>query len=296
MSKEGPILFVRGGALGDFVLTMPVLASCFATGRPVHVACASRHLPLVRACGTPERFWDIDGAESLWMFGGADPVGFADAVVFAEGRAGLPVARCHWVNARPPAGVPAWAHFASVLPGYFPAVDPRLVLGAQRLRPDRPIVLAPGASDARRSWALSRWLALRDRLAETHPVVLVGGPLETWADYRPGLEELCGLAASAGAWLGPDSGPSHLASRFGAPTLVVFPTDDHTWAPAGATVLAWGVEEGEVVEILRAEAPLTQGAAGARGSRPGALRQHAVTGPCTHPPHSSSTTSNLPKS
>ena len=68
------ILFVRGGALGDFVLTLPVLAACFATGRRVDVACALRHRPLVRLLGEPGRFWDLDGAESLWMFGGAIPL------------------------------------------------------------------------------------------------------------------------------------------------------------------------------------------------------------------------------
>ncbi len=250
MSEAGPILFVRGGALGDFVLTLPVLAACFATGRPVHVACASRHVPLVLACGAPERIWDIEAIEAMWMFGGLDPVGFAEAVVFAEGRAHLPVQRCHVVAARPPPGVLAWAHFASVLPAGFPVADPKLRLRALPLRGDRPIVLAPGASDTRRSWPLSRWLDLRDRLAPRHPVVLVGGPLEAWADYRPGLEELCALGASAGAWLGPDSGPTHLAARFGAPTFAVFPADDHTWAPAGATVLAWGVGEEELVRVL----------------------------------------------
>ncbi|MSQ03277.1 MAG: hypothetical protein EXR71_15525 [Myxococcales bacterium] len=250
MSEGEPLIFVRGGALGDFVITLPVLAACFATGRAVHVACSSRHLPLVRACGTPARCWDLDAIEALWMFGGADPVGYGEAVVFAEGRALLPVARCHAVASRPPPGVRAWAHFASVLPSHFPLADPWLRLAAPPIRLDRPIVLAPGASDAGRSWPLSRWQVLRDRLAANHPVVLVGGPLEAWATYRPGLEELCGLAASAGAWLGPDSGPTHLAARFGAPTFVVFPTDDHTWMPAGATAVDWAVADEELVRTL----------------------------------------------
>lgn len=107
---DGPLLFVRGGALGDFVLTLPVLAACFATGRRVDVACARRHRPLVEAVGRPHRLWDLDGAEALWMFGGRDPVGYAEAVVFAGARADLPGPVCHAVAARPAPGVTAAAH------------------------------------------------------------------------------------------------------------------------------------------------------------------------------------------
>ncbi|GDX82554.1 hypothetical protein LBMAG42_43650 [Deltaproteobacteria bacterium] len=231
------ILFVRGGALGDFVLTLPALAACFATGRRVDVACAPRHRPLVRLVGEPGRFWDLDGTESLWMFGGVDPVGYTDAVCFAEGRTELPIPTIHAVGSRPPARVPAWKHFMGALPPGWPTPDPGLRLHAPPLRPDRPIVLAPGASDSGRSWPLSEWFRLAETLRPHAPVVLVGGPSEPWAEYRPDLSELIRLAASAGAWLGPDSGPTHLAARMGAPTFAVFRTTDPGWAPYGAEIV-----------------------------------------------------------
>ncbi len=231
------ILFVRGGARGDFVLTLPVLAACFATGRRVDVACARKHQPRVRLIGEPGRFWDLDGVESLWMFGGADPVGYTDAVCFSEGRAELPIPTVHAVASRPPPGVRASQHFAGVLPGSWPPVNPSLCLSAPRLRADRPIVLAPGASDPARSWPLADWLRLAERLRAHAPVVIVGGPSEPWADYRPDLPELVQLAAAAGAWLGPDSGPSHLAARMGAPTFVVSGRTSCVWAPTGAEVV-----------------------------------------------------------
>lgn len=243
----GPILFVRGGALGDFVLTLPVLAACFASGRRVDVACAPRFLPLVHLVGRPGYAWDVEGAESAWMFGGADPVGYGLAVRFAASRAELPVPVHLHVAARPPSGVRAGDHFGSVWPAAWGAVDPALRVSAPPLRAGRPVVLAPGASDPRRSWPLDRWLGLRDCLAHRFEVVLVGGPLEPWADYRPDLPELIGLAAAAGAWIGPDSGPTHLAARLGAPTLAVWGPTDPAWAPVGASVLPATADDATVV-------------------------------------------------
>jgi hypothetical protein len=233
----GPLLFVRGGALGDFVLTLPLLRALFDSGREVHVACARRHLPLVAATGTPARTWDLDGVESLWMFGGRDPVGYAAAWAVGEGRASLPVAGLHTLAARPPPGVSAATHFAPVLPAGLPTPDPSFRLQVRPLRGDAPVVLAPGASDPARSWPLRRWFGLAARLRDLgRPVVVVGGPAEPWADYRPELSELMGLAASVSAWIGPDSGPTHLAARCGASTAAVFGPTDRAWAPAGASV------------------------------------------------------------
>ncbi len=248
----GPLLFVRGGALGDFVLTLPVLAALFQSGREVHVACARRHLPLVAAVGAPARLWDLDGSEALWMFGGADPVGYAAAWVFGEGRADLPVSSTFVTGSRPPPGAAAWAHFAPPLPAGFPQPDPGLRLGVPPLRADRPVVVCPGASDPERSWPLARWFALVEGLrAAGLEVVVVGGPAEPWADYRPDLPELMGLAASASAWIGPDSGPTHLAARCGAPTAALFGPSDRSWAPFGCTVLPWGAAAEQVLAWVR---------------------------------------------
>lgn len=232
------ILFVRGGALGDFVLTLPALAACFATGRRVDVACATKHRPLVRLVGEPGRFWDLDGAESLWMFGGLDPVGYTDAVCFTEGRAQLPIPTIHAVGSRPSPGAPAWRHFLGALPRDWPVPEPGLRLRAHPDRLDHPIVLAPGASDPGRSWPLPEWLRLAEALRPQALVVIVGGPSEPWAEYRPDLPELIRLAAGAGAWLGPDSGPTHVAARMGAPTFVMFRATDPGWAPYGASLVA----------------------------------------------------------
>ncbi|MBA2320807.1 MAG: hypothetical protein H0V89_06595, partial [Deltaproteobacteria bacterium] len=54
--------------------------------------------------------------------------------------------------------------------------------------------------------------------------------------------------AEVAAWLGPDSGPSHLAAAVGTRTGVVFTgaTDPRSWAPLGATVWRAEVEPAEI--------------------------------------------------
>jgi heptosyltransferase III len=51
------------------------------------------------------------------------------------------------------------------------------------------------------------------------------------------LPETAALLASARAWLGNDSGPSHLAALCGTPSTVLFgPTDPRVWRPLGERV------------------------------------------------------------
>ena len=86
---DGPILFVRSGALGDFCLTLPVLAALCDTGRRVDVVCEPRFGALAQRLlrGRIHALFDAGGLASLWMFGGVDPVGYATAIAYSEGYA-----------------------------------------------------------------------------------------------------------------------------------------------------------------------------------------------------------------
>jgi ADP-heptose:LPS heptosyltransferase len=93
-------------------------------------------------------------------------------------------------------------------------------------------------------------------------VVWIRGPAESEeADWTvPTLDHLdltalCALAARCRAWLGPDSGPSHLAAAAGARVGVVFTdaTDPVQWAPLGATLF-----RGDAAAEAVAEWVLTQ--------------------------------------
>jgi ADP-heptose:LPS heptosyltransferase len=120
------------------------------------------------------------------------------------------------------------------------------------------VVLAPGSGGVHKRWPLDRWRAVAGALGRAGvPVRWVRGPDEVeeggWPSdaVAPDLPGLCALAAAAGAWAGPDAGPSHVAAAVGAPAFIVFgPTDPAEWAPPAATVLPWDVEPLALATIL----------------------------------------------
>lgn len=246
-----PALFVRAGALGDFVLSLPVLAALTTLG-PVHVVTAPRYAPLLPPGATP-----IPG-EWMWR-GGPPPARYRLAVAFSptttEALRAAGIAEVRAVAPRPPPGIHAVDHYASVLAGLVD-VDRRPRVEAPAGVPvarndDRPIVLAPGSGGAEKRWPIARWRRVADAIGSARPgarVVWVRGPDEADEDWPvdaacPDLVELVALASSCRAWLGPDAGPSHLAAAVGARVGVVFGvTDPACWAPVGARVWPWDIE------------------------------------------------------
>ena len=174
-------------------------------------------------------------------------------------------------SARPVVGgrVHAADHLASVLSGRLDvpsrarprievpeAVKERARVALAGIGPvaDGYVVLHPGSGGPRKNWPSSRFreLAPLVRDATGLAVVLVVGPAELERDRRcaddlrtvadavfaaPRLPLLAGLLTGAAAYVGNDSGVSHLAAACGAPTVAVFgPTDPAVWAPRGPSV------------------------------------------------------------
>lgn len=248
---------MRAGALGDLVLTLPVLERL----APVDVACAPRYAPLL-----PPGARRVDGD---WIWTAARPPHpYAEAFAFSPTaarclrEAGVPIVR--EIAPRPPAGTHATVHFARGCGLDAPAcgldggwLRPRVRAVADGSVAGRPVVIAPGSGGAEKRWPLARWLAVAEALRGV-PVVWVAGPVEEgepgWPPetLRPGLPGLVALAAACGAWLGPDSGPSHLAAAAGAPVIAVFgPTDPECWAPVGAQVAPWDTSAASMAASAR---------------------------------------------
>jgi ADP-heptose:LPS heptosyltransferase len=115
------------------------------------------------------------------------------------------------------------------------------------------VVIHPGAGSPAKCWPLNRFVDLVDELKKAGRTVrFVTGETErdrwapadlaTLAATAPhrqcnSLLELLGEIASAGAFIGNDSGPGHLAGMIGVPTLGLFgPTAPVNWGPIGPKV------------------------------------------------------------
>jgi ADP-heptose:LPS heptosyltransferase len=118
---------------------------------------------------------------------------------------------------------------------------------------DTILLLHPGSGSRAKCWPTERFAELGGRLrAEGCAVVMTLGPVESermTADEMKMLSnetpiirprraiDLSILLATVDAYVGNDSGVSHLAASVGAPTVAIFgPTDPRLWAPLGEHV------------------------------------------------------------
>lgn len=302
-------LFVRGGALGDLIVSLPILSALLRSGWEVDVAVKPRFVSLL----PPQvgRRLDVGGADLLWLYAGnpAPPglgpwdVGVAFSAIVGDGlrRAGVgevfvapPLVSGARASTQWGAAFGAWARQAGLT--IAETGDPRIeasvlrhargagAVGAEEgdsgTRPgaaragadtsDRqkcsieahhsraPVLIGPGAGSAGKRWSIARWgeVAAAITARGAGPVWWVRGPEEVdepgWPQedvLSPGLLETAALAATALIWLGPDSGPAHVAAAVGAEVGVVFgPSDASVWAPPGAVVFDWETAPAVVAE------------------------------------------------
>ena len=116
------------------------------------------------------------------------------------------------------------------------------------------VAIHPGSGSAAKNWPADQYASLVDRLHAEYGLasVVLGGPADAEAlvvlHDRPGqppaaelverpLLVVAALLGRAAAFLGNDSGLSHLAGLLGVPTLALFgPSDPTVWAPLGPRV------------------------------------------------------------
>ncbi len=120
-----------------------------------------------------------------------------------------------------------------------------MTLVRHRLEAGNFIVLMPGSGSPKKNWPAERFIELAGLLRRTRPAAIILGPAE--AGYKrffadcgipvlQGLElgEVAAIARMAAAFVGNDSGISHLAAATGTPGVVLFgPTDPGRWRPLG---------------------------------------------------------------
>jgi ADP-heptose:LPS heptosyltransferase len=121
------------------------------------------------------------------------------------------------------------------------------------------LAIHPGSGSQAKNWPLSRFAALVETVSQGAAWLLVEGPAEagklTALRRLPGARVASGIPprvlgavlSAAGAYVGNDSGVTHLAACWGAPTVALFgPTDPQSWAPIGPRVRVLAAPGGDL--------------------------------------------------
>jgi heptosyltransferase-3 len=256
------ILILRGGALGDFIVTLPAIAAlrtAFPTARielvgnataatlalnrqlldAVHSQHESRWSALYTSAPFPSAFsaWlgSFDLIINFWPDSDGDlarhfPLHPAQRFLTAPALPTLAPAAAHYCAPLQQLGIVAPSSFYALA---APATSARL------------IALHPGSGSIHKNWLLADWVELAAWLKLTHSaeLLIITGEAEspsirtalsaygTEAHQLP-LEALVAQLTSCRGFIGHDSGISHLAAACGVLSLLLFgPTDHAIWAP-----------------------------------------------------------------
>jgi heptosyltransferase III len=267
------------GALGDFVCLVPALEQISARhARRLTLLCKGDLAALARDTGIAEAE-PLEDRRASWLFSVAPPPeadtffgGFASIESFTG--TGVPEVErnlARWQGARgrlhsfrPIEPMHLARHFLRCLAPeddqleviermWLPLPDEVVARHAPSIASESrpPLVVHPGSGGRAKRWCRAGFAEIARRFVErSRGVVIVLGPAEE-AEARewqqPGIRVVVGLdlvavaalLATCGAYLGNDSGVSHLAGAVGARGVAVFgPTDPHCWRPLSPRITA----------------------------------------------------------
>lgn len=262
------ILVLRGGALGDFLVTLPALEALRQRWPQARIELAGNATAaqLARARGLVDVVHSQHDARWSALYGETPlPHDFAtwldgfDLVVSywpdpdAELRRRFPrhARQTFVVGEALPSRGPAAAHYCEPLRAL--GLEPRRHLyPLAPLNPAAPsvrnsVMVHPGSGSPRKNWPAENWLALMPQLPSPLALILGEPELENgWATRAPHgteilvgapLETLVDRLSACRLFLGHDSGISHLAAQCGAPCVLLFgPTAPPVWAPPAPNV------------------------------------------------------------
>ena len=273
---ESRILIVHPGALGDVLQAVPALRVLRAQGR-LTFAGQARLGRLLVALGVVDesRTFDGLGLEALFTDAPAPPAvtaflgGFTRVVSWfgsrdATYRTRLAALAADAVVAPPVPDddTPVWRHLVSTLGGdalpEAPAVAP-IRLDALRTG-SSALVVHPGSGGTWKQWPAERFAEVITAVIARHALTVVvhQGPADHAAVaallarldqpverlVEPELPALAVALGGARAYLGGDSGISHLAAAVGTPSVIVFPPAHlprwTPWSPAARPVAMTG--------------------------------------------------------
>ncbi len=296
MKRRARFLVLRGGAIGDFIMTLPVLqalreqwadAYIELIGYPhiANLALAANlvdHVDSLDRAGiarffTPTPTFSEEQAAHIRSFDVVftflhDPDEFV--------RDNLRAAGAQMIVYGSPIVTEGHAadHLIKPLESlaiYASGRAPRLALGEThraRMRDwlerhecaARPLALHPGSGSPRKNWPTDRFVELA-RLADSegyHPIFIIGEAddaparvLNATASKFPLLEdatlvEVAGVLSQCAAYVGNDSGITHVAAAVGIPVIALFgETDPGRWGPRGENVRIIRASGGQIENL-----------------------------------------------
>lgn len=282
-------LVVRGGALGDFLLTLPVLRTLRDTEprSRLEVLAYPAIAALAKTAGMIDDVRSIEyGPLAGFFTRGAilDPglkdyfASFDFILTYLYDPDGIFAGNLRAAGARcviqGPHRPGEKAHAIDQLAVPLAELGVPLCRRAARLKVtpaalNYPVVaLHPGSGNPGKNWPAKRWAELASdilRLDSDLRVAVVGGeadaeslsPLRELADHNRvlwwenlALTDLASRLAGAKTYIGHDTGVSHLAAAVGTPSLLLFgPTDPGVWAPPHDHVRILHAPHGQLNEL-----------------------------------------------
>lgn len=277
-SSGGKILVIRGGAIGDFILTLPAIAALRNQfpGAHLEVLGYPHIVQLAVAGGLVDRVQSIEARALAGFFarGGALEPDLADYfsqfdlmvsyLYDPDGIFRTNVSRCSRAQFiagphRPDERVPLHAAKVYLKPlervAIFDADPvPRLALDSQPATVDR-VALHPGSGAEKKNWPENKWAELVQHVLDgtSLSLILTGGEAEgerlqrlaaalptarvSVAQSLP-LPELARKLQPCAAFIGHDTGISHLSAALGLPGLVLWgETAEEIWRPPQKNVV-----------------------------------------------------------
>ena len=300
--SRGRILVIRGGAVGDFILTLPALAALRKQFPQTHLAvlgyphiaslaelggCANevRSIEARALASFFARRGELDAALGEWLgrFNIIVSYLYDPDEIFQENVARVSKAQFIAGPHRPNEAERVHATEIFLKPlerlAIFDAdAVPRLNLVGERQRDaGGTLALHPGSGSEKKNWPAERWheLLLRIAMETNWRVLLVGGEaegerLQRLATLLPidrlsvamnqSLPELAARLATCAAFLGHDSGITHLAAAAGLRGVALWGgTNPDIWRPRGERFQLMSEERGLVhLEVSRVFAAVAE--------------------------------------
>lgn len=301
MANQVRILVLRGGAIGDFIVTLPALRKLRERWPQAHIELVGYpHVAtLAHAAGLVDRVESLDKAEIARFFA-ARPLfteaqrdylrSFHIVVSYLHDRDGVVCENFRAAGAQQVLyGSPLITTGHAVdfllkpleaLALYAEGVEqPHLTLSAERLAwgrdwlaqrglgSKRIMAVHPGSGGRHKNWPVENFMTVVRQLPHSiAPLLILGeadeelvAPLARDLPEVPRLTgcsllEVASVLANSAAYLGNDSGITHLAAALGVPVVALFgPSNVEHWAPRGPRVIILQAPDGKTAEIHPAE-------------------------------------------